>query len=517
MRPMRAVSLLASIAIAASHGVPASQARQGRQVSCESLASTALPGAKITMAQRVEAGAFVAPPLPPGPPVTVDYTTLPAFCRVAGVASPAPDSAIKFEVWLPVEGWNGKLVAVGNGGFAGFIFYFEMAGPLRRGYAVAATDTGHEGGQADASFAIGHPEKLIDFAWRAVHETTVKAKALVTAYYAQAPRRSYWLGCSSGGRQGLKAAQRFPDDFDAISAGAPANNWIPLMSYGARVQQLVTDPSRGLRPPQLALLKEAAIAACDARDGVTDRVVQDPRSCAFDPGVLACTPEKTSACLTPAQVETARAVYAGVVNPRTGEQVFPGPAPGGEPQWAAYAPGAFPIAANYWRDLVIRDAGWTPAKLDLEKDLALARSLDTAGLQTTEPNLSAFVASRGKLLLWHGWTDALIPAQSTIDYYEKVRAATGAAKVENSVRLFMVPGVDHCAGGEGPSAFDPLGTLDAWVESGRPPEQLTASRAIAGGARRTRLLCPYPRVARYRGQGSTDDASSFACELPRTR
>ncbi len=217
--------------------------------------TVALPNATITKAERVEAGAFVAPPLPPGPPVSVDYTTLPAFCRVAATASPTPDSAIKFEVWLPVEGWNGKFVAVGNGGFAGMIFYFAMAEPLRRGYAVAGSDTGHEGGQADASFAVGHPEKLVDYAWRAVHEMTVKSKALVTTHYSVPPRRSYWVGCSSGGRQGLKEAQRFPDDFDGISAGAPANNWVPLMAYGAKVQQMIANPTAGLRPPQLALLK----------------------------------------------------------------------------------------------------------------------------------------------------------------------------------------------------------------------------------------------------------------------
>ena len=214
-------------------------------------------------------------------------------------------------------------------------------------------------------------------------------------------------------------------------------------------------------------------------------------------------------------MEAARSIYAGVVNPRSGERIFPGPAPAGEQQWGAYAPGVFPIAANYWRDLVMRDATWTPAQLDLDKDLALARSLDTAGIDSTDPNLSAFVARRGKLLLWHGWTDGLIPAQNTIDYYEKVLATIGAERVKDSVRLFMAPGVDHCSGGEGPFQIDALEAIDAWVESGKAPEQLVASRPLAGGARRTRPLCPYPQVARYRGQGSTDEASNFACEPPR--
>jgi feruloyl esterase len=507
---------LTALLATATHASPEQTAPAQREpAACERLASVALPGATITKAERVEAGAFVAPPLPPGPPISADYKTLPAFCRVAATASPTADSAIKFEVWMPVQGWNGKFVAVGNGGFAGRIFYFAMAEPLRRGYAVAGSDTGHEGGQADASFAVGHPEKLVDYAWRAVHEMTVKSKALIGAHYSTPPRRSYWVGCSSGGRQGLKEAQRFPDDFDGIVAGAPANNWIPLMAYGATVQRQLTNPSEALRQPQLMLLKEAAIAACDARDGVTDRVVGNPRNCTFDPGTLACAPGQSSACLTPAQVESARAIYAGVVNPRSGERIFPGPAPGSELEWGAYTPGAFPIAANYWRDLVIRDATWTPAKLDLDKDLTAARKLDTAGVDTTDPDLSVFVNRGGKLLLWHGWTDGLIPAQSTIDYYEKVLTTTRAAAVKESVRLFMAPGVGHCSGGEGTFQIDALAAIDAWAETGKAPDQIVAGRPLPAGARRTRPLCAYPQVARYRGQGSTDDAGSFVCEPPR--
>lgn len=507
------------MALLSAHHLPVVQAAAAQKsgVSCEALSAIALPGATITKAERVEAGAFVAPPQADRPPVTVDYTALPAFCRVAATARPTADSAIKFEVWLPAQGWNGKFVAVGNGGFAGAIFYFAMAEPLRRGYAVAGSDTGHEGGGADVSFAVGHPEKLVDFAWRAAHEMTVKSKTVIAAHYSAPPRRSYWTGCSAGGRQGLKEAQRFPDDFDGIAAAAPATTWVPLMAYAAKVQQLITNPTAGLGGAQLALLKEAAIQACDARDGVTDRVVEDPPRCTFDPGALACTPTSAAACLTPAQVEAARSIYAGVVHPRTSERIFPGPAPGGELQWGAFAPGIFPIGANYWRDLVMRDTAWSPAKLDLDKDLALARSLDTAGLDTSDPNLSAFVARGGKLLLWHGWTDGLIPAQSTIDYYEKVSAALGAGPAQDAVRLFMVPGVDHCAGGEGTFQIDTLAAIDAWVESGKAPEQLVASRPLAKGASRTRPLCAFPLVARYRGQGSTDQASNFACEPPRPR
>jgi feruloyl esterase len=429
---------------------------------------------------------------------------------VAATISPAPGSAIKIEVWLPAEGWNGKFVGVGNGGFSGAIFHFAMVDPLRRGYAVAGTDTGHEGGQADASFAIGQPEKLVDFGWRAVHEMTVKSKTIIATHYGTAARRSFWIGCSSGGRQGLKEAQRFPGDYDGISAGAPANNWVPLMAFAARAQRLVADPAGGFTPPQLRLLKEAYIAACDARDGVTDRVVEDPRSCAFDPDKLQCSAGNTTDCLTAQQVETARSMYAGVVNPRTGVSIFPGPTPGGEPAWFAYRPNAFPIGANYWRDLVMGDASWTVASFDIDRDVARALAQDRAELMTTRPDLKDFFARGGKLLLWHGWTDGLIPAQNSIDYYESVLAASGA-DARTGMRLFMLPGVDHCFNGEGTYEMDALGVIDAWVESGQPPERIVARRPLQGGARRTRPLCPYPQIARYRGQGSTDDERNFQC------
>jgi feruloyl esterase len=519
-RQFAIVPLCGSVALAACNRAPADNAAavRGTPASCETLAAISLPHTTVTKVERIEAGAFVPTPLPPPlTPEPVDYSTLPAFCRVAATATPTPDSAIKFEVWLPAEGWNGKFVAVGNAGFGGVILHFSMADKLRRGYAVAGTDTGHEGGPADASFAVGHPEKLVDFAWRSVHETTVLSKAIVTALYSEPPRRSYWVSCSTGGRQGLKEAQRFPEDFDGISAGAPANNWVPHMAWGATMQHLITHPTNGLASPQLTLLREAAIASCDARDGVIDRVVEDPRSCTFDPGTLVCTAGKSSGCLTPGQVAAARSIYAGLVNPRTGEKIFPGPAPASELQWAQFAPGGFPAAVNYWRDQVTGDPNWDAAQLDLDKDLARARALDTAEVTATDPNLSAFVARRGKLLLWHGWTDGAIPAQNTIDYYESVLATTGAEQVKDSVRLFLAPGVDHCGGGEGTFMIDALGAIDTWVESGKAPEQLVASRPLAGGGRRTRPLCPYPQVARYRGQGSTDDASNFACEPPLPR
>ena len=438
---------------------------------------------------------------------------MPAFCRVAATITPVPDSEIKMEVWLPADGWNGKFVGVGNGGFSGAIWYFSMAEPLQRGYAVAGTNTGHDGDQADASFALGHPERLTDYAWRAVNEMTLAAKAIVAAHYGRNPRHAYWIGCSSGGRQGLKEAQRFPADYDGIVAGAPANNWVPLMAYAVNIQRVITDSAVGLTPRHLSMVKAAAIAACDANDGVTDHVVEDPRRCSFDPATLQCKGTGAQECLTAGQVAAVRSLYAGVANPRTGALLIPGPTPGGEPAWALFSPGVFPIGASYFRDMVMRDASWNLASFDPGRDIARALAEDRAEITTTKTNLSQFVARGGKLLLWHGWTDAMIPAKNTIEYYDRVRA-DGGRQAASSVRLFMLPGVDHCSGGEGTYSFDALDTIDAWVDRGQAPERIVARRPLEGGAVRTRPLCPYPQVARYRGTGSTDDERNFVCAMP---
>ena len=497
-----------------AHEPVAAQSGGQAQTSCENLASIALPNTRITISQRVAAGAFVPVAQPAfGPPI--DFSRVPAFCRVAATIAPTADSEIRIEVWMPGEGWNGKFVGVGNGGFSGDIPYAMMAEPLRAGYAVAATNTGHDGAGADASFAIGHPEKLTDFGWRAVHEMTVKAKAIITAHYGRAPRRAYWTGCSSGGRQGLKEAQRFPMDYDGIVSGAPAHNWVPLLAHATNVQRLLTDATIGLTPQHLGLIKSAMLAACDANDGVTDRVVEDPRRCSFDVASLACTEANAQNCLNARQLAAVRSIYAGTVNSRTGTTLMPGPTLGGEPMWMAFTPEAFPIGANYFRDLVIRDASWTPAMFDMDRDVARALAGDSAELMTTKTDLSAFVARGGKLLLWHGWTDGMIPAKSTVEYYEAVLAANRDAA--NAVKLFMLPGVNHCTGGDGPATFDALQAIDAWVEGGQTPSRIITQRSLPGGTQRTRPLCAYPMVARYRGTGSTDDERNFECARPASR
>jgi feruloyl esterase len=484
-------------------------------VKCEDLKSAAIAHTTIHSATSVGAGAFTTAPNPIGPPA--DYSKLPAFCRVIGSIAPTPDSDIRFELWLPAENWNGKFVQTGNGGAAGAILYFPMAEPLARGYAVANTDTGHQGDDADFAWAVDHPEKLTDYAYRAVHELTIVGKALTTARYAMAPRKSYWDGCSTGGRQGLKEAQRFPDDYDAIIAGAPANNWSPLLALSISIQRSLE--SDGLGVDKLGILKEAAIAACDARDGVKDRVISNPRQCPFDPSVAQCKPGQAEGCLTSKEVAAAKRIYAGVVDKSGGVRI-PGTGPASEPVWAAYASG-FAIGTSYFRHVVARDPNWNPAAFDVDADLARAEQTDGGAHLAMDPDLSAFIGRNGKLLLYHGTTDGLIPYGNTVNYYNSVVDRLGADKVRDHVKLYLVPGMDHCYGGEGAFAIDWLTALEQWAENGKTPGALPAVHPAdapvppnappSPGKSFTRPVCAYPYVATYNGRGDTTDAVNFLC------
>jgi feruloyl esterase len=418
---------------------------------------------------------------------------------------------------MPAQEWNGKFLGVGNGGWAGTISYPAMADALGRRYAVASTDTGHSGNGGDASFALGHPEKLIDFGYRAVHEMTAAAKAFVAAFYDAAPRFSYWNGCSTGGKQGLTEAQRFPSDYDGIVAGAPANNWTRLMTgllWAGRAT--LTSPESHIPAEKLAILNRAALNACDARDGVTDGVIENPRSCRFDPQVVLCKDGSGTGCLTAAQVEAARKIYGPATNPRTGEALFPGLPPGSEPGWAAAAggPAPFAIPDSHFKYVVFEDPKWNFRTLDFDRDVARAEHVDNGTLTATNPDLSAFIKRGGKLLLYHGWNDQLITAQNSVNYYESVRSTVGAARTDGAVRLFMAPGMAHCSGGPGPNQADWLAALEQWVERGLAPARIAASRATKGVVDRTRPLCPYPQVAQYNGKGSTDDEANFSCVAP---
>ncbi len=507
----------AAVALVIGLAVPGSASAQGAD-RCETMGKVALRQGTVTKAQLVPAGAF-APPTPSGSGQNTAglFASLPEFCRVAATLTPTSDSDIKAEVWLPASGWNGKFQAVGNGGWTGSISYPALARALARGYATASTDTGHKGDRA--SFVVGHPEKHIDFGWRAVHLTAVHAKTIIAAYYGSGPKFSYWNGCSSGGKQGLKEAQRFPADFDGIIAGAPANNWVRQKAAVVAVNRAANqDPASVIPPTKYAVVHRAVLDACDAIDGVKDGVLEDPRRCDFDPQALECQGEDVPSCLTARQVAAARAIYAAVRNPRTGELVFPGLPRGTERAWDVQAgPSPRTVAYDLFAYAVFNDPNWNHFTLDLDRDVALAEKLDAEGPQVAavDPNLKPFFDLGGKLLMYHGWADPNIVATNSINYYERVAAALGGAgRIRGSYRLFMVPGMGHCSGGDGPNVFDMVSALEAWVEQGRGPERIVASRVTEGKVVRTRPLCPYPQVARYTGTGSTDNAANFVCAAP---
>jgi feruloyl esterase len=460
---------------------------------CENLRTLRHPDATITAAHLVPAGQTAG---------------LPSHCRVAATVRPAPDSQIIVEIWLPAENWNGKFQAVGNGGWAGTLSLPAMREALKAGYATASTDTGHQGGQGGAAFALGHPERLNDFAYRSVHEMTVLAKAVIATYYARPARLAYFNGCSTGGRQGMMEAQRFPEDFDGIVAGAPVYNMIRLSaSQVLRQVETIRTPARRLSPGKISLLANAVVAACDGRDGATDGLVSDPERCAFDPGVLACKGGDGPDCLTAPQIETVNRAYS-TVRTNDGKPVYPGSAVGFE---AGLRMPDAPLELHYspFRYIGRQDANWDPMSFDLETDLAL--TLKHGGvIEANDPNLAAFKARGGKLLLYHGWADPGPAPANTIAYLNAVGQTLGGSQ-ESWLRLFLMPGVGHCGGGRGPDRADFIGALDRWRESGVAPVRIDASRVTDKRVDMTRPLCPYPQIARYTGTGRIDAAANFVC------
>ena len=483
--------------------------------SCDSLARLALDNAKVTVAQDVAAGAFTPPgPARQGgaaPQQPRAFATLPAFCRVAATLTPSSDSDIKIEVWLPAK-WNGKFQAVGNGGWAGVISYTALATAVAAGYATASTDTGHVGGTG--AFALGHPEKVIDFGYRSVHEMTVKAKAVIDAFYGARPTLSIWNGCSQGGRQGITEAVRYPTDFDAIVAGAPAVNWLHLHSGRLAINRTVNATPASIIPPsKYPVIHRAALAACDARDGVSDGVIENPGACTFDPKALQCSGAEDSACLTPPQVDSARAMYAGASHPVTRATVLPGLARGSELAWNVIGgPAPIGFAVEGYKYVIAKDPAWDSSRFDPRLDHDRAQAIDPDDvLGSTDVNMRAFFARGGKLMLYHGWSDAQVTPYNTIDFFQKVVASQGGAGVGTSIQLYMVPGMNHCAGGPGTDLFDRMGAMEEWIKTGSAPKRIEASHATAGTVDRTRPLCPFGQVARWNGTGSTNESANFAC------
>lgn len=503
---------------------------------CEKLTDLKLANTTITAAQSVGAGAFT-----PAAGSAAPYKDLPAFCRVTGVIKPTTDSDIKFEVWMPGTGWNGKFQGIGNGGFAGTITQSALGAAVARGYSAASTDTGHA--TTDASWALGHPEKIVDYGHRAVHEMTEKAKAIISAFYGNGPKRSYFASCSNGGRQALMEAQRYPNDYDGLIAGAPANQFTHILAgFVWNLYATLNDPASYIPESKLKAIEAAALAACDARDGVTDGVIDDPAKCSFDPSVLLCKEAESDACLTEKQVRALKKIYSGPRDSK-GELVIPGFLPGGETGpggWSTWIVGSgqnrglqFFFATQTFANMVYNNPAWDFKTFNLDKDTRLADEKLASSLNATDPNLKAFKARGGKLILYHGWSDAALPPVNTINYFQSVVAKMGQRDAGSFIRLFMVPGMQHCAGGPGPSSFGAFVTnsnsdahhdmsiaLERWVEEGIAPDQIIATKRQGIDPKsppvRTRPLCPYPQVARYKGSGSTDEAANFVCTMEKS-
>jgi len=491
---------------------------------CEGLAALSLPHTTIAKTEAVPAGEFKPP--------AGAAQKVPAFCRVTGTLKPSTDSDIRFEVWLP-EKWNGKFEGEGNGGFAGQINYAGLAAAVRAGSATASTDTGHEAGGTDASWALGHPEKATDFGYRAIHETTVAGKAITKAFYGDNAKRSYFSSCSNGGRQALMEAQRFPEDYDGIIAGAPANYWTHLLSNAVYlVQATMADAASYIPAAKLPAIESAALAACDANDGVKDGVIDIPNRCQFKPASLECKGADSDSCLTAPQVKALEKILGGLPA-ANGEKGFPGyvvggiTGPGGWSAWiTGGAPGQslmFAFGTNFFKNVVFDNAQWDWRTFQLPRDLRVADDKEAGTFNATNPDLSRFQARGGKLILYHGWSDAAISPLNAIDYYHGVQAKMGT-KADGFVRLFMVPGMQHCGGGPGPNVFGQNGdgpgeperdihaALEKWVDGGAAPAKIVATKYKSPGVvERTRPLCPYPQTAHYKGSGSTDDAANFEC------
>lgn len=500
------------------------------QSPCGALKSFSVPDTTFTTVEIVPAGPYRSPAqaadggglapgragIAPAPPARggpqQNPILLPSYCRVAATLKPSTDSDIRMEVWMPAENWNGKIEIVGNGGWAGVISFAAMAQALKDGYATASTDTGHEGG--NGMFALGHPEKIVDFGYRAVHETIVRAKAITTAYYGKAPKFSYWNGCSTGGRQALVEVTRFPEDFDGVIAGAPANPHLHLHASSVeRAVELIKNSEGALTAPKVETLHNAVLAACDRTDGLKDGLVSNPPQCRFDPATLLCKGADSDSCLTAAQIERVKIVYADVKT-KKGEIVWTGFEPGGELQYASLrnTPAAPGGGLDSIRILAYQNANWDWHGFDLDRDVALAD--EKAGfIDAHTYDLSSFKAHGGKLLLYHGWADQAIPPGNTVNFYNGVLNKMGK-KQDDWIRLFMVPGMQHCRGGDGPDQFDKMAVIERWRESGSAPAAIVAEHVSNGVVDRSRPLCPYPQVAVYKGTGSINEAASFACKLP---
>lgn len=554
--PLRVVFLSSVLAALLMN---ASSALAAQRVSCDSLMKLSMTDTTVTTVEEVTSGTFNQPSGGPGggPPGTAPtagppggppgggpgnappggpgagppgaggpadgpnsaLSGLPKFCRYAGVIAPQ----IHFEVWLPLEGWNGRLKGGGNGGLAGSISYGDLAQGIKEGYVTVATDTGHAG---DDTAWLKNAQQLADYGSRAIHEMTVRAKLLIAQLYDQPLKYAYFDGCSTGGGQALSEAQRYPEDYNGIVAGAPNYDQTKLRAGGHiwTWYALHESADSKLSKAQLQYLSEAVLSKCDALDGVQDGIINDPRSCHFDAATLACKAgQGGDDCLNDAQVKAVNKIYAGSRNPRTGEAIWPPYQPGSESGWAVFGGDSpFGAASTFYRTVVLNDESFDFRNFNFDTDVAKAEQGYAAILDSTNPDLRPFQQHGGKLLMYHGYADSMISPLASIQYYDSVvkfyaaqsKPPTSALKnVQTFARLYMMPGVGHCGNGAGPDQFDKLGLLTRWVETGTAPSDVVASKRT-GGAAMTRPLCAYPQQIAYKGTGDTNVAANFVCRDP---
>lgn len=515
------------VAEAASKSAPTVSSPVGEK-QCEALAGTRVGSGFIEQAEWVERGnslislkqrimfMLALKRLSLGLEAMADH------CHVIAKVRPAPGSEITVGVWLP-QPWNGKLLGVGGGGFNGglTVASFLVSEPLAQGYASVATDAGHDDTES-AKFGYDSVEQLKDYGYRANHVGAEVAKALIASYYKSPIKRAYFHGCSNGGRDALMLARRFPEDYDGIISGAPAADFTNLMSRFVWNQRAI-DAAPKLRD-KIKLVGDAVMAKCDALDGLEDNLLENPLKCSFDPAELQCKNGDGPDCLNAAEVSSLRKIYSG---PRLtdGTQIYPGMPVGGEAiekNWTAWLFDLPPMGPETFRWMVHRDPTWEIGRFDLVRDTALANERLGPIVNSNDPDLSAFMSRGGKLLMYHGWNDAAIPAGATLDYFAALRGKLGPV-ADRQARLFMIPGMMHCGEGPGASQFDKLTVLDRWVESGTAPERIIATEydppaglIVLPGAKKlgTRPLCAWPGTAHYNGAGSTDDAVNFVCRGP---
>ena len=516
----------------ATLGGPISIAHAG---TCEQLLSLHLPNTVVHTAQSIPAGSYQ----PPGS--TVTYSNLPAFCRFTATVSPVPGSAIGIEIWLPTKTWNNRYQQSGNHGLGGTFYWGEMVRQLQRGYATGITDAGHTAtkGPYDTAFAFGYPQRVVDFAWRAVHELAEKSKAVIIAYYGRSQRYAYFNGCSDGGREALKAAQQFPNDFNGIIAGSAVADY----THNA-TKQLVTTinwKNAGITGTSGAALltraQAATTAECDALDGVTDGQIRDPRACHWKPNTLVCQPGQTSSnCITPQQAQAIKLNEEPLRDPQTGEWIMARMTPGSEHDEVRFGftngLAGFGVA-NY--QIGLNDPNWDGSTFDLHADLPILDRNFGNIVNATDPDLKAFKRAGGKLIQWHGWDDVVAQPGYAVKYYDEVVDTTSHGNLDGTqdfYRLFMIPGIGHCGTGIGPDNIgeenytavspdpehDVVSALEAWVERGAKPQKLIASEYVNNdptqGIQMQRPICPFPAEAVYDGSGDPNLATSFKCAVP---